>query len=200
MYCAGEAEERRRWLRISELKISARLRECKFCILSFEFLISSFEFSILNLQLLISFWIMVFALLILNCGFWILKFSFRTRDQRLKIACSDLARYESNFSILFALQYNNKFHYLYFRPPEIPPATRSIGKFCVRHVQGNQCHVVSHTVPYDVTSVSYDVKFLSIVRQAGSNSRHFSAIGKNKVNKSYVWNIIFWNSNTTVLL
>ena len=30
MYCVGKAEERRYWLRISELQISARLRECKF--------------------------------------------------------------------------------------------------------------------------------------------------------------------------
>ena len=37
MYCVGKAEERRHWLRISDLKIDARLRACKCDILNFEF-------------------------------------------------------------------------------------------------------------------------------------------------------------------
>ena len=61
------------------------------------------------------------------------------------------------FQILYALQYNTEFHYLYF-PPEKPPATHSVGEFGVRH----------EVVPY---GSSYGVEFLPIVWQASTYSR-----------------------------
>ena len=86
--------------------------------LNFAFWILNSEFSFLDVEfwIFVFGWILVFVYSILNCGFWILKFAFKTRDQKLKILSSDLARYECNFFILCASQYNSEFHYLYFLP------------------------------------------------------------------------------------
>ena len=70
---------------------------------------ANFVFWILNF----GFWIVIFIFSILNCGSRIFKFAFRTRDQRLKILCSNFARYESNFLSLSTLQYNGESHYLW---------------------------------------------------------------------------------------
>ena len=66
MYSVGKAEEKRRWLPISELKISVCLCACEFCILNFGFWILNFDFWFLEFE----FWFLCFQFWVVVFRFW----------------------------------------------------------------------------------------------------------------------------------